>query len=285
MDGIIVSIMSRVRALQGFRLLLSGVTAILTLVAIAAPAGAASANISHAYHSTNTIPNGSIVSLDPNQSDYVVGANTSNGSRLLGVAVASTDSLLAVDPSSSTIQVATSGNANVLVSTLNGDIKVGDQVAVSPFNGLGMKATPGAHVIGLAQSAFSADSDGATTKQVKDKSGKSTALHLGYTRISIAIGTASTASNAPQTSSLQKLAKALTGHTVSTARVIIALVVAIVALAALVTLIYASIYGSIISIGRNPLAKFAIFRTLGSVLGMAALTGLIATLTIYFLLK
>jgi len=40
-----------------------------------------------------------------------------------------------------------------------------------------------------------------------------------------------------------------------------------------------------ISIGRNPLAKYAVFRTLGSVLAMAGLTALIAGLTIFFLLR
>jgi hypothetical protein len=276
--------MSRARALQGFRLLWSGIAASLVLIAVCAPAGAASANISHAYHSDITIPNGSIVSIDPSQADFIQAGNTDNGSRLLGVVVASDDSLLAVDPGSGTVQVATSGNANVLVSTLNGNIKVGDQIAVSPFNGIGMKATPGSHVIGLSQTAFNADSDGSTTKQVKDRSGKTSSLHIGFTRISIAIGTASTASST-EVSGLQKLAKSLTGHTVSTARVVIALVVAVIALAALITLIYASIYGSIISIGRNPLAKYAVFRTLSSVLGMALVTGSIAALTIFFLLR
>ncbi len=51
---------------------------------------------------------------------------------------------------------------------------------------------------------------------------------------------------------------------------------------ALITLIYASIYGSIVSIGRNPLAKYAVFRTLGSVLGLAALTAAISCLIIFF---
>jgi hypothetical protein len=83
-----------------------------------APAGASSANISHSYHSTDSITNGSIVSLDPTRSDYVELANTDNGSRLLGVAVAKDDSLLAVDPTEGAVQVATSGNATVLVSNL-----------------------------------------------------------------------------------------------------------------------------------------------------------------------
>jgi hypothetical protein len=273
------------KQLRPLRLLLAGLATSLVALGLA-PAGASSANISHSYHSTSSIPNGSIVSLDPSRTDYVQLSNIDNGNRLLGIAVAKDDSLLAVDPADGAVQVATSGNATVLVSTLNGAIGVGDQIAVSPFNGIGMKASSGSRVIGLAQTAFNSSSAGATSQQITDKTGKTAAVQVGYTRVTIGIGTNNTAANGNEKlNGLQKLARSLTGHTVSTPRVIVSLVVATVALIALITLIYASIYGSIISIGRNPLAKYAVFRTLGSVLGMAALTAVIAGLTIFFLLR
>ena len=250
-----------------------------------APASASSANISHSYRATSSIANGSIVSLDSSQSGYVQPANADNGSRLLGVAVSSTDSLLAVDPTAGAVQVATSGSVNTLVSTINGNINVGDQVAVSAFDGVGMKTLLGAHVIGVAQTAFSASSSGATAQQVTNKSGQKSSVQLGYVRISIAIGTDTSSGGNANVSGLQKIAKSLTGHTISNTRIIISLAIAIVALLVLIILIYASIYGSIISIGRNPLAKYAVFRTLGVVLLMALLTTGIAGVTIFFLLR
>jgi hypothetical protein len=271
------------RHLRDLRLFITGLGAALVILGLA-PVGASSANISHSYHATSTIQNGSIVSLDPQKTDYVEPANTSNAIRILGVAVASNDSLLAVDPTDGAVQVATSGNANTLVSTLNGPIDVGDQIAVSPFNGVGVKAYAGAHVIGLAETAFNSTTEGATSQQVTNKGGQTSQTEVGYIDLSIAVGTDSNAVSGPQLSSLQRLGKSLTGHEVSTARVIISLVIAFIALASLVVLIYASIYGSIISIGRNPLAKYAVFRTLGSVLGMAIVTALIAGTTIFLLL-
>lgn len=260
---------------------LSGILIVLGL----APVGASSANISHSYHSTSNIANGSIVSLDPSRSDYVQPANSTNGARLLGVAVASNDSLLAVDATNGDIQVATSGTANVLISTLNGDINVGDRVAVSPFDGIGMEAAPGSYIIGLAQTAFNSGSPGATTQKITDKSGKTTLVKLGYVRLNIAIGTDNSSGGVSSLNSLQKIAKSLTGHTISTIRVIISLIVAVVALVALITLIYASIYGSIMSVGRNPLAKLAIFRTLGTVMAMAVFLAVTAGITIFLLLN
>lgn len=267
-----------------FKLLLTGVGTALIALGLA-PAAASSANISHSYQASGHILNGSIVSLDPKRSDFVQPANTTNGARLLGVAVPSNESLLAVDATPGGVQVATSGNANVLVSTLGGDIHVGDQVSVSPFNGVGMKALPGSRIIGLAQVAFNRGTNGATPQQVTDKNGKTSTIEVGYIRIGISIGTNNTSGTAENINGLQKIALTLTGHTVSTARVTVSLVVVVVSMLALVTLIYASIYSSIISIGRNPLAKYAVFRTLGSVLGMAMLTTVVTGITLFLLLR
>lgn len=264
---------------------LTGVGISLLVLGLA-PAAASSANISHAYKGAGAIPNGSVVSLNPKRQDYVQQANTSNGMRLLGVAVAGDDSLLAVDARPGTVQVATSGNATTLVSTINGDINVGDQVGVSPFDGVGMKALPGSRVIGLAQTSFNGSmDDDATTKQIIGKNGKTSSIRVGYIRVDIAINTNAESLPDSNLSGLQKIAKSLTGHTASIARVVISLAIAIVATLALITLIYASIYGSIISVGRNPLAKYAVFRTLSSVLAMAALVAIVAILTIFLLLR
>lgn len=250
-----------------------------------APAGASSANISRSYKGDGGIVNGSIVSLDPKRSDYVQPANTGNGSRLLGVAVASDDSLLAVDATPGEIQVATSGNATVLVSDVGGKIAVGDQISVSPFNGVGMKAAIGSRVVGLAQTGFDKNTAGASMQSVTGKDGKTSRIAVGFARVTIAIGSNADDPQYENLNGLQRFARSVTGRTIPTSRVVISLVVVVVSLLALITLVYAAVYSSIISIGRNPLAKYAVFRTLGSVLGMAALTTLVASVTVYLLLR
>jgi len=271
------------RKQRHLRLFVTGVATVLIVLGLA-PAGASSANISHSYHATRTITNGSIVTLDPKRTDYVQPANVDNGDSLLGVAVANSDSLIAVDATTGAIQVATSGIATALVSTVNGNIHVGDQIAVSPFNGIGMKSLPGSHVIGLAQNDFNPGSTGATTEKITDKSGQTSSIQVGFIRVNIAITTVP-AYPVTVRNSIQQAAQSLAGHPISTFRILISVIVALVALLALVVLIYGSIYGSIVSIGRNPLAKYAIFRTLGSVLGMAVMTAVIAGVTIFLLLR
>jgi len=274
------------RKMQRFRLMFISVGIALFVMGLS-PAGASSANISHSYSTDTNITNGSLVSLDPHRSDYVVLANSGNGQQLLGVAVATNDSLIAIDAKTGngTVQVATSGTVNALVSDINGAIKVGDQISVSPFNGVGMKASSGEQIIGLAQTAFNNSTAGATPEQVTDKNGKSSQMMVGYVKLGISIGSMPTYGNSSQLNGLQQVAKSLTGHTVSKFRTIISVIVAVMASVALVVLIYASIYGSIISIGRNPLAKYAVFRSLASVFGMAALTAVVAGVTIFLLLR
>jgi hypothetical protein len=265
------------------RLVITGLFCFLLFAGIA-PVAASSPNVSHSYKAGKAIPDGSLVSISQKKLNYIEEANTSNATRLIGVTVKSDDSLLAFDPETSKTQVATSGTASALVSNVNGDIKVGDQVSVSPFNGIGMKSELGTYVIGVAQTDFNAKSDGATTKTVKDRFGEEKTISIGYVRLSIVVGEVVN-SNGKQPNGLQKLIKSLTGKTISTIRIVVAMAIGLITAIAIITLIYASIYGGIISIGRNPLAKSIIFRALSSVLSMSILVALIGGGLIYMLLS
>ena len=267
---------------SGLRLLSTGAGAALASFCLFT-ATASAANISQAYSATGTITNGSIVSLDPQHLNYIQLANSNNGSRLLGVALVNKEPLI-VTNDTGTVQVAINGTVNTLVSTVGGDIGVGDQIAPSPFNGVGMKAQPGSYVIGLAQTAFNGTSADAITRQVTDKGGQTHTNQDCYIRIGISAGTYKATQKQTGQSSLQKLAQSLTGHTVSVFRIVLSLVIAFVAFASLLMLIYVSIYSSIICIVRTPLVKSSVFRTLRIVLAMALLITILACVTIVFLL-
>lgn len=249
------------------------------------PASAASANISHSYQVKTSVPSGGIVSLDPTSRDFVEPASTDNASRLLGVVVADNDSLLAFEENNGNIQVATSGSATALVSDLNGDIKIGDQIGVSPFNGIGMKVVPGGRSVGIAQTEFNSSSKQSATREVTDKLGKSRSIKLGYVRVNVSVTSDANQTSTEKRNTLQKLGHSLTGKTISTPRIIISAIIAILTIVALVTLIHAAIYGSLISVGRNPLAKHAVFKALTFVILMAFATLLMAGGTIALLLR
>jgi hypothetical protein len=264
--------------------LLTGVVGLFIILSLSSTS-ASSANISRSYRATANVQAGSIVSVDAKRTDYVEPANTSNSSRLLGVAVAKDDSLLAVNETDGKVQVATSGIASTLVSTLNGEIKVGDRVAVSAFSGIGMKSLPGAHFIGVAQSDFNGSSADSTSVEVTDRAGKKSKVKVGYVRLTVQPGVNNTGLGNVQLNDLQRLAKSLTGRTASTPRVVMSMVVALLAIITIISLIYGSIQASIISIGRNPLAKHVIFRALRSLSGMVLAIAVIAIIIIAFLFQ
>jgi hypothetical protein len=254
------------------------------MLSVIPPAAAVSSNISHSYSAAGQITNGDIVSLDLNRSGYVQAANSKNGNRLLGVAESASDSLLAENPSSNKIQVAINGTVSVLVSTVNGSIKVGDMVSVSPFNGIGMESQLGKKVIGLAQTSHNSSTLGSKIETVDASSGKASQVRVGYVQVTISVGT-DTAGAGTSLNGLQKFFKKITDKTISTSKLIICCAVIIIVMVALVSLIYSAIYSSIVAIGRNPLAKYAIFRSLGVVVLMAFSIAFTGTAIVYYLLR
>lgn len=245
---------------------------------------AASPNISRSYDSGKSISAGSLVSLDPGRDGYILEANTSNSASLIGVVVDSNESLVAIDPGKSKLQVATSGSALALVSSVNGDVRVGDQIGASPFTGIGMRADQGERIIGLALSDFSSKTKGARSERVVTKSGREQNIYVGLIRVSIVPGTSSE-QQSDKLSALQKAVQSLTGRMIATWRILASLVILTGALILLVTLIYSAIYSGIVSIGRNPLAKYSIFRALGSIAVMSVGVIIVTILSIFLLLK
>jgi len=243
-------------------------------------------NVSKSYHATQAIPIGSIVSLETQRNNYVVSTTTDNAKRLIGVAVKPKESLIAINPGTNVVQVATAGSADVLVSTVNGTIHRGDKVAASPFEGIGMKSTQtGNRIVGVALADF--DADGSQTKvvAVKDKNGGSQDVKVGYVPISLAVGTDASGVGEADATGLQRYVQSLTGHSVSMTRILIGLVIAIITLVALMVLLYAAISGSLISIGRNPLAKTSILRGLIFVLIFAVVGSIFSFAVVYLIIQ
>lgn len=251
-----------------------------------AVAVAALSNLSYSYSSTTAIASGSLVSLEPGRNQYVLPADTQNEQRLLGVAVSANNSLLAANAATGNVQVALSGVVDVLVSTLDGAIASGDHIGVSPINGVGMKAAPGTRVIGVSQSAFTEKSPGATSRRISGTNGHTEDVAVGYVPVTIAVSNESAAGeNSGTLGSARQLVASIVGHPVSTLPLVISGIVALVALVALIALIYGTVRGSLVSVGRNPLAKVAIFESLAQVMAMAALIVALAVITIYLTLR
>jgi hypothetical protein len=232
------------------------------------------ASLSQGYATTAPVPTGSLVSLDPKSSGSVVPADLNNTTRLFGVVVAPSSSSISLSGGTGQVQVATSGSAQVLVATTGGGIHVGDYISVSPIAGVGQKVGDSStRVIGTAQADFTGSGEGATKRTVEDGSGNKKEVAIGQIPVVISVSSY-TATDGKQSyvipNWLQSFSNTLAGKAVSPVRIIIAGLILLVSIISVSVLLYSAVRNSIISIGRNPLARAGVLRSI-LVIGLIAL--------------
>jgi len=209
-------------------------------------------------------------------------ASQNDGHYVLGVVAPVIEGSL----TSNNVGVVSSGVTPVLVSDINGDVKSGDRVAVSPISGVGMKASSPGWIIGTAQADFDSKADGVVRQQIKTPNSQSKSISIETIPVLVSVsyynpmGQTSGAIN-----TIQSAAQTVTGHPVSTTRAIIALIVFSIAIILLVVLVYSAVKNSLTAIGRNPLASGKISASLIKILLTAVIVIVFTLIIIYFILR
>lgn len=185
--------------------------------------------------------------------------------------------LVALGSGSKEAQVVVSGSTPTLVSSLNGNITVGDRITASPIQGVGMRAGTSTEVVGTAESNL--NDDIIETKQVKDNNGQMVPVKIGIVAVQVSVAYYT----APQNKLndfippfLVNLASIIAGKVISPLRVLIAFFSLLTGFIIAGVLLQAGVRANIISLGRNPLAGKMLRRSLIDVLvtslGLLALT-------------
>lgn len=251
----------------------------VVLVGVTIPALAVTP-VSQSYLTDKTIPLGSLVALDGDSADKVIPADPDSVKNLIGVTINDSTPLVLTSGNSNSALVATSGIAPTLVSNLNGEIELGDQITASPITGVGMKATTNTKVIGVAQSQVSSKKT-----ETVNVNGKDEEIEIGEIRLLVSVGYHY---QEPEKTliplALQNIANAMAGKKVDPLPIIISLIIFIVTMIIVISLVYSIVRSSIISVGRNPLAQSAVYRNAiqMSVLVLAIIA--VATIAIYLVL-
>lgn len=252
---------------------------VVVFISISIPALAITP-VSQSYLANKEIPLGSLVSLDGNSTDRVTPADTKTVKNLIGVTINDSTPLTLTTSDSNSSLVATSGIAPTLVSDLNGEIELGDQITASPIAGVGMKATTNTKIVGIAQSAM-------TSKKSEDVTidGKAQKIELGEISLLVSVGYHY---QEPEKTlippALQNIANAMAGKKVEPLPIIISLIIFFVTMVIVVSLIYAIVRSSIISVGRNPLAQSAVYRNAIQLSVLVLAIVAVAIVAIYFIL-
>lgn len=246
--------------------------------------------VSQGYGVTGTVQKGMIVMLDPKDSRKVTPLTNKSDKAMHGVVVSANDTVVSLggDNSANQVYIASNGKYDALVSTQNGPIKSGDIISISALDGIGMKADAGQNVIlGKALGTFDGTKTVSGTATLATTGGNKQ-VAIGFVQIDIGISRnplAVSVSGPPVPAFLRKSGDSIAGKPVSTVRLYISLAVLLITLFMTGSLLYGGVRSSLVSIGRNPLAKKSILRGLVQVVVLGLIVFVIGLIAIYLLLK
>lgn len=244
---------------------------------------------SESYISEEELLPGTIVSLSPDSPDLVVTANANNVNNIFGVVVEEGETPIHFSGTSEEEQqaaVSTSGEVYVFVSDINGDIQAGDAITATVINGVGGKATDDGRAIGIAKESFEGDEQNTNLRSIEleTATGEST-VYIGKIRVSLNVyDYIAPREERDILTQLQNTAEAIAEKPVSLVKVITASIISLITLVVVVIMLGSSVQGSMIALGRNPLAKKTIISSMVKVILLSVLVLTLGTATAYLAL-
>lgn len=207
-------------------------------------------------------------------------ATLEKADHIIGVATTVAESPVTIASGEQSVYVETSGDVSTFVSDINGEVKKGDLLTISPLNGILTKYIVGSEsTFGLAmEDAVSKPSEAYTIQTPEGE--KST----NVAKIQVNLDQKNLDNSSKSLSALEKFGQSVTGKQVSELRVIVGLIIFIIVLIAEAAILYGSISSAVTSIGRNPLASKTVKRELLKVMVMAALAMLVGLGAVYVVL-
>ena len=241
-----------------FRKLSQVLGIVIVIISVVGPLSASASSQSFNVLDNKSQP-GMLMSLTAN-AGVVEAASDKNASLLLGV-ISTNDTAFDLQPGQ--VSVATDGVVNTLVSTLGGDIRVGDRIMPSPLAGTGTKAVASALIIGIAQASLDNKTTGAEASTVTDSTGGKHKVYVA--RIPLVVHVTYYTVPGPVSKSipdvLQAAADALAGKHASVLGLVLSFLLMLTGIIWAGILINGAIRGGIAAIARQPLSKAFILRT------------------------
>lgn len=259
------------------------------------PATASAPDLSKAvtqtYTADKSVQVGMLVQIKPGVADTVIPLDDTHISSLLGVVVPPNSATIVLTPQKVNTQqvlVTNAGHYDVLVSTQNGPVKTGDYLTVSALAGVAMKADQyQTQVIGKAMHDFSGRANVISSVGLTDSAGRKINAAIG--RVPVAITVAhnplyqKVADSVP--GFLNKVATGLSNKPVSAARIYISLFVFTITAFITTNVVYSGVRSGMIAVGRNPLSKKSIIRSLIQTIIAGLIVFIAGVFAVYLLLK
>lgn len=241
---------------------LAALAGFVFLAAVQVPVSA----IARGYATADSgLQTGMVAALSVDANSSVERASQESSDRVVGIVTTFDNSLVTVGSGTSKVLVDNEGQVDAYVSDINGAIKQGDLLVLSPLKGILMKSGDApATVIGIA---------GGTPERTSPYSyqDRSQAKETQIAKIKVNLNQQGSANGSVlrSDSALAKLGRYLVGKDVGETRVLIALILFVIVLVAEGSIIYGAVSSAVTSLGRNPLARKIIQAEMARVVAVA----------------
>jgi len=247
--------------------------------------------VTQSYNADKKVQVGMVVKLKEDKTKTVIPLTSKESKDLLGVVVSIKEASIVLTPESATEQqvlVASTGSFNVLVSNQGGSIKSGDYLAVSALSGIAMKASAQEiNVIGRALSDFSGTSNVIGNVQLKDTLGRNSSVAISRVKVDLRISInplyQRTVDFVP--AFVSGFADGIANKPVSVARIYLSTVILVVTAFVAANMMYSGIRNGMLAVGRNPLSKKSIIKSLIQTVIAGLIIFLAGIFGVYLLLK
>ena len=161
-------------------------------------------------------------------------------------------------------------------------------MTISSISGIVMKAgDKDVYTVGKAIEGFDGDINSISTTELRDSVGALQTVGIGRILVDVSVGSnplfQPTESSLPEF--LEKATEAIAGKQVSPVRVYVGIVILILTSMLAGSLMYSGIRSSVISIGRNPLSKQSVTKSMIQIVLSALIIFLIGLFAVYLLLR
>lgn len=239
------------------------------------------------YNTDDSLQSGMIIMFKKDDTSKVAALSPDTPDKMQGVVVNPNDAPVTISDGNQKVYVATTGHYDVLISDQGGAINPGDYITISSVNGIGMKAgSTQPVVLGKALTGFDSRNGVLSTTTLKDKAGKENKINFGKVSVDISISRnpqLKVEANVP--SSLRKVSEAVAQRDVTANRIYLGMVMIFITSFVAAIVLYAGVRSSIVALGRNPLSRKSIFRSLIQVIITSVIIFLCGLFGVYLLLK
>ena len=240
------------------------------------------------FNTDGEIRRGMMVRIKKEDGSKVELVTQETSDQMHGIVVNANDAPVTLSDDGQKVFVAKAGQYDLLVSNQGGEITPGDYITISSLAGIGMKAgNKDPYVMGRAVSNFDGSRDVVSQNELTDSAGQKKQVNVGWVKIDVGVARNPLLKgedpNVPEF--LRRATEAIAGKPVNAVRIYMGILIFTITTFVSASLLYGGVKSAIISVGRNPLSRKSIVRSMFQVVLSGLIVFTIGVFGVYLILR